>query len=100
MTKKSVLLTVVLLLGLIAPLLAADSKKSVLNEDQKYRIRYALMLINEYDYDHAAWVIEPLIKEVSDYDTVQDLYYAHRALLIGTYEQVERARFLLMGLLD
>ena len=100
MTKKSVFLTVLLVFGLVAPLFAADSKKADLNDDQKHRIRYALILIDEYDYDHAAMVIEPLINEVSDYDISQDIYYAYRGLLIGTYEQVQRARYVLLSLLD
>ena len=100
MNNKRLLLTIILILGFVTPLFAAQGKSGVLNDEQKYRVRYAIMLIDEYDYDHAAMVIEPLLTEVNDYDAVQDLYYAHRGLLIGSYEHVVRARFLLLGLLD
>lgn len=100
MTTKKLLLGVLLAFGLIAPLFAADGTKSDLNDDQLHRLRYAVVLINEGDYQHAAWVIEPLLSEITDPDTVTDLDHAYRGLLGGSYEQVLRARYILLGLLE
>lgn len=101
MTKRNLLLAFVLMFGLIAPMFAADNSetKTVLTEDQIYNVRYAVMLINEGDIMHAAWVIEPLINDVPDVETMNVLQGAYNMLYMGSYEDVSRARYLLMSLL-
>lgn len=101
MTKRNLLMVLVLALGLISPILAADNSqtKNVLTEDQIYNVRYAVSLINEGDTMHAAWVIEPLLSEVTDANTLGLLEGAYQSLYVGSYEEVMRARYMLISLL-